>query len=167
MKATLRELMDNLGIDAQFGPYDSQMWMADNDDKGQTCTAQASMDAEGVELEVTINLMHQNPPEGISSNEAIMYFHVKQDVNKKWVPDTCRIRKELYHAKIYDWQKKACDFFVAVTNALNRNDVPDIDELIERIFKPSDNYSAGTASGGSKKPMIRPEQLLDPTKRGF
>lgn len=165
MKASLREFLTNLGIEGEFGPYDSRMWSADDDEKGITCTALASMNAEGDQMDVTIDIVHITPKPDTPETEQIMFFHAKEDVNKKWTPDILRVKREVYHTKLYDWEKKACDFLVAVTVVLNRGDVPDLDALIERIFKAADNYATGTASGGARKPMIRPEQLLDPTKK--
>lgn len=165
MKATLREFLDFIGIDGEFGPYDSRMWSADDDEKGTTCTAQASMNAEGDEIDVTVDLIHTVLKPETPETEQILFFHTKQDINKKWNPDILRLKREVYHNKIYDWEKKACDFFVATTSSLNRGDVPDIDSLIERIFKSAENYGSGTASGGNRKPTIRPEQLLNPTKK--
>lgn len=165
MKATLREFLTNLGIDGEFGPYDSRMWSADDDEKGITCTAMASMSGEGNEMDITVDIVHTPPKPDTPESESIMFCHAKQDMNKKWTPDVLRVKKEVQSSKIYDWEKKMCDFFVAVTAVLNRGEVPDLDALIERIFKSADNFGSGTASGGSRKPMIRPEQLLDPTKR--
>lgn len=165
MKVILREFLTNLGVEGDFGPYDSRMWSADDLDKGTTCSAQASMNAEGDEMDVTVDLIHTTLKPDTPETEQIMFMHAKQDMNKKWSPDVLRVKREVQHTKIYDWEKKSCDFFIAVTTALARGEVPDIEALIERIFKAADNFGSGTASGGNRKPMIRPEQLFDPTKR--
>ena len=97
----------------------------------------------------------------------ILFFHAKQDLNGNWTPDTLKLKGESASGKYYEWEKKAGEFFVAVTASLSAGAVPDIDELIERIFKSYDTYGSGTAGGGKRNPTIRPEQLLDPGKRGF
>ena len=165
MKATLRELLDLLGVEEDFGPYDSRMWSADDESAGATCTAQASMNAEGNEVEASVELVYLNPAPGTPAAQQIMFMHARQDMNKKWLPDILRVKGELQHGKIYDWEKKAGEFFITTTMQLARGTVPDFDELIERIFKSSDGYASGGGGGGSRKPVIRPEQLLDPTKR--
>lgn len=165
MKASLPEFLTHLGIDGPFGPYDSRMWSADDSEKGITCSALVSMNAEGDQIDATIDLVHIILKPDTPETESILFFHAKQDMNKKWTPDILRVKREAYHSKLYDWEKKAGDFFVAVTTSLNRGEIPDLDALIERIFKATDNYASGTAGGGTRKPVIRPEQLFDPTKR--
>lgn len=165
MKATLSQLMDSLAIETQMGPYDSHMWSADDDDRGVMCTAQASMNGEGDEMDVTIDVTHTKPKPDTPEHEQTMFFHLKQDNNKKWTPDILRIKRDLMHSKIFDWEKKACDFFVAVVAALKRDTVPDLDEMIERFFKATDNFATGTGGGGKRNPTIKPEQLLNPMKK--
>jgi hypothetical protein len=165
MKATLQQMTENLGLDRQPGPYDSRMWTADNMETGTSCTAMMAMNAEGDEIEVTVDLNHTTPKPETPEQESIMYFHIKRDLNQKWSPDILRVKGEALHSKLYDWEKKACDFFLAVTVILNRSEVPDIDELIERIFRSNDQFGSGTAGGGKRNPTIRPEQILNPMKR--
>lgn len=165
MKATAQQLSDHLGLDAPLGPYDSRMWSADDNDKGLTCTAQVAVNAEGDEMDVTIDITHFTPKPDTPMNEQFMVFHIKQDINKKWSPDILRIKREIYHGKHYDWEKKACDLFVTVTASLARNAVPDFDELLERFFKAGDGFGSGTAGGGKRNPTIKPEQLLNPMKK--
>ena len=165
MKSTLPQLMDALGLETQMGPYDSHMWTADDHDRGIMCTAQAAMDGDGSEIEVTVDLTHTKPKPDTPEHEQILFFHIKQDLNKKWTPDVLRVKRDLLHTKLYDWEKKACDFFVAVTAALKRNTVPDLDEMIERFFRATDGFGTGTGGGGKRNPTIKPEQLLNPMKK--
>lgn len=165
MKVTLRELMDNLGVPNVLAPYDSCPWSAYDVDEALTCNAEVRMDADGKVVEVEIQFIHDTPAAGVPPVEQVMYMNIPLSMNGKWTPNLLRVRKELYSGKIYDWEKKGCEFFTTVAGHLMRSEMPDIDELIEKIFKASEGMGSGTASGGSRKPTIRPEQLMDPTKK--
>jgi hypothetical protein len=165
MKASLHEITDYLGLDHPPQPYDSYPWSAYDTEKSLTCNAEARMDADGKIFEVEIQFIYDTPPAGGGSIEQIMYMKIDQQVNGKWAPALLRIKKDLMSGKIHDWEKKGCEFFTKICLSLARNEVPDIDDLIEKIFKAAENMGGGTAGGGSRKPMIRPEQLFDPTKK--
>jgi hypothetical protein len=165
MKVLLQQLLDHVGIDGPMGPYGSRMWTADDDDKGLTCSAQASMNGDSDELDLVIEVFHSKPKPDTPDHEPILVMHFRQDINKKWSPDVCRVKKDSQVGKLYEWEKKGCDFFLAVITALARNTVPDLDALIERIFKANDTFGSGTAGGGKRNPTIRPEQLLNPNKK--
>jgi hypothetical protein len=167
MKVPLTELLAMMGIDQPMGPYDSQMWSADDEKSDTTCTAQCSMNEYGDALESSIMTSSFMSAGSAMNSTPILFFHAKQDLNGNWTPDTLKLKGEGASGKYYEWEKKAGEFFVAVTASLSAGAVPDIDELIERIFKSYDTYGSGTAGGGKRNPTIRPEQLLDPGKRGL
>lgn len=165
MKASLRELTDYLGLEHPLNPYDSYPFAAYDAEKSLTCNAEVRMDADGKTVEVEIQFIYDTPPAGGASIEQIMFMKIDQQVNAKWAPQLLRVKKDLMSGKIYDWEKKGCEFFTKVCLALGRGEVPDIDEMIDKIFKASDHLGGGTGGGGSRKPVIRPEQLFDPTKK--
>jgi hypothetical protein len=164
MKATLRELSDHLGLDRPPQPYDTYPWAAYDADKSLTCNAEVRMDADGQCVEVEIQFIYDIPPAGGASIEQIMFMKIDQQVNGKWVPQLLRVKKNLMSGKLYDWEKKGCEFFTKVCISLARSEIPDIDDMIEKIFK-AENHSSGGGGGGTRKPIIRPEQLFDPTKK--
>lgn len=164
MKATLRELLDALGVERTLGAYDTAPWSTYDPEKGLTCNAEVRMGADNDEVEAEIQFIYDTPPEDGASVQQIFYTHAKLGNNGKWSPVLLKLKGELY-TKVYDWEKKGCEFFLACTVMLARDKIPDIEELIERIFKAAENFGTGTGGGGGRKPTIRPEQLLDPTKK--
>jgi hypothetical protein len=165
MKVLIRELMDKLGVEHVLNAYDSAPWSAYDATKGLTCSAEVRMNTDGTEIDAEIQLVYDTPPAGTAPVEQIMAMHFRKILNDKWSPDTLRVRKDQMHSKLFDWESKGCEFFTTCCVFLTRGEIPDIDELIERIFKPADNYRAGAAGGSGRKPSIKPEQLLDPSKR--
>lgn len=166
MKANLREIHDFLGVPETLEPYGSWPWSAYDTANSTTCNAEVRMDETGKHMEAEILLIRDVPLPGVPMVDQVMYMSIElSSMNNKWMPNLLRVRKELMSGKIYDWETKGCQFFVAVAGALARGEVPDIDELIEKILKAADATGSGTARGGSRKPTIRPEQLLDPTKK--
>ncbi len=168
MKAPLKELVEQLAVDHIPAPYETCPWSAYDTEKGITCSAEVRMNADADEIEAEIQMVYDAPLAGTPPVEQVFFLHAKPDNNGKWALDILRVKRETYENKFSDWEKKGCDFFSAVVSILMRNQIPDIDELIERFFKSTENYGTGSGGGSNRKPIIRPDQILDPSRgRGF
>ena len=167
MKVTLFDLLQALSVDHVLGPYETCPWSAYDSARGLTCCAEVRMNPEGSEVEAEIQLVHDVPPAGGASVEHLLFLHAKPSLNDKWSPDLLRLRKDAYTNKVSEWDRRGCELFSACVQALMRNEIPDFDDLMDRIFTVADRYGSGTAGGSGRKPSIKPEQLLDLTRRGF
>jgi hypothetical protein len=73
-----------------------------------------------------------------------------------------RLRGESYANEVYDWEGKGCAFFLAVVQAINMGDMPDIDALIAKEIEDDDGFGGGRgrARNSRKAPKIKPAQVL-------
>lgn len=167
MKVPLYDLLQALSVDHVLGPYETCPWSAYDSGNGLTASAEVRMNPESNEIEAEVQLVYDTPPAGTPSVEHLLFLHARPSLNDKWSPDLLRIRKDVQTNKVSEWDRRGCELFSACVQAMMRNEIPDFDDLFERIFAVADRYGSGTAGGSGRKPSIKPEQLMDPTKRGF
>jgi len=167
MRATLKELMDKMGVGFEPGPYESVPWSAYDAAKGITCMAEVRMGSDLTDVEGEIQFMYDNPPPGKGSMEPICFTRATPQADGKWNVMDFKIRSEAYGQDKYDWEEKSCHFFQLVVQELQGGNVPNIDDLLEEAFHSRDRFADQYGGGGGKSPKIRPDQLLNVKGRGF
>jgi hypothetical protein len=166
-RITINELMDKIGVGRVLGPYESQPWSAHDAEKGLTCQAEVRMGGGNDEIEAEAQMVYDTPPPGKPPMEHVCYIRLVPVSGGQWNVTALRVRGAPYGKDIYNWEQKSCDFFNLIAQHLQRNQIPNIDELIEEAFA-SDERFRGTRGGGGKSPKIKTSQLLDMKKgRGF
>jgi hypothetical protein len=160
MKATLPELMEKLGVSYTLSPYETCPWAA-SDSSGQTFSAEARMDPEGNEIECELQLLSDNPEPGRPSVEQLLWMQLTPMIEESWSVKTLRIRNEIWNARVYAWEEKACNLFRACTAELALGNVPDFDDLVQREMMSKERFADSRGGGGGKSPKIRPGQLLN------
>lgn len=165
MRVTLAELMNELGVGYEMGPYETMPWSHYDADTGITCSAEIRMGAASDEIEGEIQMMFETPSEGQPPFENTCYLMASPKSDSMWDIDTFLIRGEKYEEEAYDHSKKAARFFAAVVRDLMAGEIPDIDELLDVAFRKDEQF-AGRGGGGSKSPKLRGAQLMGMKKGG-
>lgn len=166
MRASKKELMDKLGIGYELGPYETCPWSCYDSAIGKTCSAEARMDPDGKELEAEIQMMYDNPPEGIPPMEQVFLLKARPASDTEWEIIDFRLSGEAGDKEIYDWQGKCCDFFMAVIQELQADTIPDIDDLIDFHFHSRERLGDQRQGGGGKSPKMRGAQVMGMKKGG-
>ncbi|MES2728774.1 MAG: hypothetical protein V4621_01585 [Pseudomonadota bacterium] len=166
MREPLDKLLDKMGVSQTLGPYQTCPWSAYDSTRGVTCNAEIRMDSDGAELEAEVQLLFDAPQDG-KMMQQVMSLRCRKDQTQNWTAEDARLKGQ--DAKsIYAWEEKACEFVKAVSLALRRDEVPNIDDLVDEIFYRNERFSDQYGGGTSKAPKIRPQQLLDMKQgRGF
>lgn len=68
-----------------------------------------------------------------------------------WSPDLMMVKGENFVNKIYDWEGKGCDFFSACIQALQMEELPDVDALIEKELQDESEGGRGKRGRIGKK----------------
>jgi len=165
MRATLKELLSQLGVDYIINSYGTHPWSVSSD--GMTCTAEIRMGADhDPELEAEIFLIPDNPAPGAPGSESVFWMQAKPQADAAWTPTHLRVQKEDYAASnLYDWQNKGCRLFLACVREISAGKIPDFDALIAQEMKAGERF-AGGRGGGGKAPKINPAALLNMKKGG-
>lgn len=166
MRATLEEVMENLGVGYTLSPYETCPWAASDLMTGQTFSAEVRMSPDGNEIECELQLMSENPEPGKLPFETLMWMQLNPFVQDKWSVKNLRVRNEVWNGKVYGWEEKSCNLFRACVTELALGNVPDFDELLDREVTSRERFGDQRGGGAGKSPKIRPGQLLN-MKTGF
>lgn len=169
MRASLKELLEKLGVRHVLSAYETQPWLFYDADKKATVSAEVRMGPGAEDLEAEIQVLQDEEDEegeGSGQREQIMLMRAKPTAQGQWTPQTLTIKNKSYVNEIYDWESKGCAFFKACIQALQMNQMPDFEELIKRELP--DDFGGGGGRGriGRKSPKIKPAQLLGMKKPG-
>ncbi len=166
MRDTLDKLLDKMGVSQKLGPYQTCPWSAYDGTRAQTCMAEVRMGTDGDELEGEVQVLYDTPKNGLPM-EQILWVRFQADGTGHWTAADMRLKGK--DAKtIYAWEEKSCEFIKSLSMSLRRDEVPDIEDLVDEIFYRSERFADQYGGGGSKAPKIKPQQLMDMKQgRGF
>jgi len=78
-----------------------------------------------------------------------------------WSPNLMLVKGEDFVNKIHDWEGRGCDFFRACIEALQMEELPDIEALIEQELEDSSRGGRGKRGKiGKKSPKVKPAALM-------
>lgn len=163
MRVTLKQLLENLGVGHVMTGYETCPWSYYDAGKGMTCSAEVRMGPDADEVEAEIQMVYDEPRNG-SMIEQIMWMRAIPHA-EKWGPSQLRVKGIENHTAIYDWEGKCCKFFSACVQAINLEEIPDIEELIDREFRSRERMG-DMRGGGGKAPKVTASDL-NVKKAGF
>lgn len=168
MRVDLKTLMDKLGVGEVLAPYDSRAWSAYDGEKGVTADAAVRMNNEGNEVEAELQFIYDNPEAGKPPIEQMIFLFAKPISQGQWSPTQLKIKGDEEPPEVYEWETKGCNFFAACVQELKMDNIPDIDDLIEKEMGGNERFRGSRQGGGSKAPKIKPQALLGMKNgRGF
>jgi len=167
MRVELKTLMDKLGAGYVPGPYETCPWSYYEAERGITCSAEIRMGDAGDEIEVEIQMMYDDPPQGKLPMEQVFYMRCTPVGGPaEWGPVSMRIAGQPPEETVPNWEEKACLFFQLVVTELQTDNLPDIDELLDEAFHSRERFSDQVGGGGGKAPKIPGGTLLGMKKGG-
>jgi hypothetical protein len=166
MRETVKELMERLGVGYVLGPYETCPWSYYDAEEGVTCSAEASMGGDSEVVEAEIQMMYDDPPEGKTHMEQVCQLRAEPLVEEKWTVTEFKIQGEDIDERIYNWEEKSCNFFAAVVQCLNLDELPDIEKLIELELSNERGADQRGGGGGRSQKMRKASQVLGVKKGG-
>ena len=180
MRVELIKLLQKLGVSYELAPYETFPWLVYDEAKGMTCSAEVRMGPTGEDVEGEIQFLHDNPEDkddesesgedtdggghiiSADGREQILWMRCEPVIQDQWSVRVLRIKSKNYVNEFHNWEEKGCEFFLACVEALQMNEIPDIDELIEDKMREDDAWGGGRRRGkiGRKSPKIKPASLL-------
>ncbi len=168
MRVDLKTLCDKIGVGYILAPYDSCPWSAYDADKGIMANADVRMSNEGNEIEAELQFIYDTPEPGTPSMQQICWLICKPVANGLWSTVTLHIKGEDEANSVYDWEDKGCNFFAACVQEIKMDNIPDIEEILDREMGGGEKFRDARRGGGSKAPKIKPQALLGMKNgRGF
>ena len=172
MRASLKELMDNLGVGYVLSAYETCPWSAyddgedeesgESDSQGLSCNAEVRMNSDADEFEAELQILHEVPKAGESPVEQICWIFGKPAVGNKWDIKVARVKNENKAEEIYNWEEKSVAFFHACVQELKLDKIPDIDEIYKREIEKKDRFGSNSQGGTSKAPKVNQNPAIRP-----
>lgn len=170
--------MEKLGVDYVLSAYETRPWFLYDSDRGITCSAEVRMGPGEEDVQAEIQFLHdekEDDSQGSGSKDGgggssfdshgklqqILLMRIIPVRDDKWVPVFLTINGESYVNEVHNWEEKGCNFFRSCIEAIQMNELPDVEKLID-----TEMYDSGRAGGGrrgrvgKKSPKIKPGQLL-------
>ncbi|MCB1591145.1 MAG: hypothetical protein KDI90_01710 [Alphaproteobacteria bacterium] len=178
MRVELKEIMEKLGVDYVLSAYETRPWFLYDSEQGITCSAEVRMGPGEEDLQAEIQFLHDEKEESEEDGSAgseggssfdthgklqqVMLMRIVPAREDKWVPVFLTINGESFVNEVYDWEEKGCNFFRSCIEAIQMNELPDIEKLIDMEMYDSGRTGRGGRRGrvGRKSPKIKPGQLL-------
>lgn len=170
MRLDLEKFLQKLGVSHVLSAYETQPWLVYDEAKALTCSAEVRMAASGNDLEAEIQFLHDEKEDdeggtsgdtGTTGRQQILWMRSDTSGDGQWSPKHLRIKDHDYTNEFHNWEEKGCEFFLSCVEALQMNEIPDIDMLIEDKMK-DDSWGGGGRRGkiGRKSPKIKPAALM-------
>lgn len=159
MRVTLRDLLNNLGVAYEMGPYETCPWSVYDGAKGLTCNAEVRMNEDATLCEAEIMLIHDIPPANGAPIDIVFRIAFKIS-SGLWEAFQMVVRGDDKTNAFFDWERKGWTFFNACVQELKMDRAPDIDALLKKELDESGGGTGASGSGSSKAPKIKPQSLL-------
>jgi len=106
-------------------------------------------------------------PVEISMIQQKMFIRARMMAAETWSPVFLSVKREDFTNKVGEWEDKACSFFRACVQAINMEEIPDIEELVKSELDDGWGGRGGRRGKiGRKSPKVKPGALLGMKKPG-
>lgn len=137
MRVEYKELMEHLAVGHELSAYETRPWFLHDPDMGMTCSAEVRVGPGADDVEAEIQFLYDEDDaryedeSNYGGPEQILLMRFLPNQEAIWTPAMMFIRGEDYRNKIHSWGERGSAFFTDCIGALQMNELPDIDELIE------------------------------------
>lgn len=169
MRDPIDKYLQRLGVEHVLAPYETRPWMFYDEVRGITCSAEVRMGPGHEDIEAEIQFVYDDGTEHEDAEGNKKYGGIVQIMRMRalpvatseWSTTDLLVKGEDYKNKIYNWEEKGCNFFRACIQAVQMNELPDVEELIERELGDDDDFGGGRRGRiGRKSPKVKPAALL-------
>ena len=157
MRVEYKELMEKLGVGHELSPYETRPWFVYDSDQGLTCSAEVRVGPGAEDVELEIQFLYDQPDDQYADEssfggpEQIMMMRFLPSKDGIWVEKLMLVKGEDYANKIHDWGERGCEFFCNFIGALQMNEIPDVDEMIEKELTDRQGGRGGRRGRVGKK----------------
>ncbi len=137
MRVEYKELMDLLGVGHELSPYETRPWFLYDPELGITCSAEVRIGPGADDVETEIQFLYDEDDARYDDEsqyggpEQILMMRFLPSKEGIWSPSIMFIKGEDYRNKIHNWGERGSAFFTDCIAAVQMNELPDIDDLIE------------------------------------
>lgn len=154
---------DDLETEVQFLKDEDRMGEDVENQKDRTSKGKGGDEEEGGE---------GHPPPGPKKVrfesgpiQQVLFMRAKQMTETEWSPTLLHVMGKDYTNEIYNWEEKGCDFFTACIQAINMEELPDVEIMVNTTLVDEEKGGGRRGRIGRKSPKVKPGQLLGMGKK--
>lgn len=157
MRMSYEELMEKLGTGHVLSPYETRPWFHYEQPQGISCSAEVRVGPGAEDVEAEIQFLHDesdaryDDEENFGDPDQIMFMRFMPSKDHVWTTTIMRVKGEDYAGKIHNWGERGAEFFCLFIGALQMNELPDIDEMIEEHLTDKTRGGRGRRGRVGKK----------------
>lgn len=93
--------------------------------------------------------------------EQVLIMHVIPVIEENWEMKKLTVKTNDYVNAFFEWDEMGCELFRMAIESILRDELPDIEDLLEKTLNKSDYWGGGRRGRvGRKSPKVKPGQLL-------
>ncbi len=164
MRVQYKDLMDKLGVGHVLSPYETRPWFVYDADSGVTCSAEVRVGPGAEDVEAEIQFLHDEEDgadtseEGFMGPEQVYFMRYRPNRDQIWSGEFLLVRGNNLTNEIYNWDERGVDFFCLFIGALQMDEIPDIDEMIEEHLTDRNAGGRGGRRGRVGKKGFKVQQ---------
>ena len=105
-------------------------------------------------------------PVEVSMIQQKLFVRARMMGTETWSPVYLTLKREDYTNKVGEWEEKSCNIFRLCVQAINMEEIPDIEELIKSEMDEGWGGRGRRGRVGRKSPKVKPGALLGMKKPG-
>lgn len=175
MRVEYKELMDKLGVGYELSPYETRPWYMYDSVRGIACSAEVRVGPGAEDVEAEIQFLYDDREEGEEETGGeeggdsgprpqgvvqMLLLRVMPFRDKLWTPTLFVVKGENFTAKIYDWESRGCQFFQDCIQAIQMDELPNIDDMIDNDLDDAKGGRGKRGRVGKKAPKVNPAALM-------
>lgn len=163
MRVDYKELMERLGVGHILSAYETRPWFMYDEESKTSCSAEVRIGPGTQDVEAEIQFLHEDPELSDKDPvEQILLMRILPMRDNLWTPKLLLIRGVDYVNKVHDWESRGCNFFKSCIAAIQMNELPDIEEILETELDDEDSESGRRRKGriGKKSPSVNTKALM-------
>lgn len=164
MRVEYKDLMEKLGTGHILSPYETRPWFVYDESQGISCSAEVRVGPGAEDVEAEIQYLHDeedaryDDDASYGSPDQVFIMRLTPNRDQLWSGVHMYVKGEKYTGEIHSWDERGCNFFCQFISALQMNELPDIDELIESELTDKSRSGRGGRRGRVGKKGFKVEQ---------
>lgn len=164
MRVPYNQLMEKLGTGHVLSPYETRPWFVYDDSQSLSCSAEVRVGPSAIDVEAEIQFLHDEPDARYASErdyggpERIFLMRFTPNREGQWSPEFLLVKGEQLSQSLSNWEERGCEFFIHFIGALQMDEIPDVDEMIENLLTDDSRGGRGGRRGRVGKKGFKVEQ---------
>ncbi|MGH1404605.1 MAG: hypothetical protein ACRBDL_10220 [Alphaproteobacteria bacterium] len=164
MRVQYNDLMSKLGVGHILSPYETRPWFVYDEERGLTCSAEVRVGPGAEDVEAEIQFLHDEvdsryeDEDSYGGPQQVFFMRFKPSRDNLWSAEFLLAKGQRLTNEIYNWGERGADFFCLFIGALQMEEIPDIEEMIDEHLTDRSSGGRGGRKGRVGKKGFKVQQ---------